>query len=110
MSPSPQSRTRFAPDCRWRTGKRSCYREGNQYLGPCGGRRGLAGTSGGEEERRKQGRDAMEREGGWHWEIVGGGIRDVRWGATLRKRNERKGWYAPPEVHRGEIGERADQR
>lgn len=54
MSPSPQPRTRFAPDCRWRTGKRSCYREGNQYLGPSGGRRGLAGTSGGEEERRKQ--------------------------------------------------------
>lgn len=50
MSPSPQPRTRFAPDCRWRTGKRSCYREGNQYLGPCDGRRGLAGT-----ERRRGG-------------------------------------------------------
>lgn len=30
----------------------------------------------------------MEREGSWHWDIVGGGVRDVGWGATLRRRNE----------------------
>jgi len=49
MLASSQPRTRFIPDCYWRTGKRSCYCEGNQYLGPCGGRRG----------------GLQERRGGW---------------------------------------------
>lgn len=40
-------------------------------------------------ERRRGGAEkageGCHGEGGWHWEI-GGGVRDVRWGATLQKR------------------------